>query len=139
LLLGIAGITAGAGAGSAHLAKAGLDGAAAVAAVVLVTGLFLFVWGAIALVRALPGWCGCCPWRSTRPTARPARWDRPPPASYGLAYHDVAFCTSDAVRLSAWYLPSRNGAMTSVGPGGDLGLYCRSGDRGGLDPGRRWL
>jgi hypothetical protein len=48
LLLGIAGITAGACAGSAHLAEAGLDAAAAVAAVMLVTGIFLFVWGAIA-------------------------------------------------------------------------------------------
>jgi len=43
LLLGIAGGTAGAGVGSAHLAKAGPDAAAAVAAVVLVTGLFLLL------------------------------------------------------------------------------------------------
>ena len=41
LLLGIAGTAAGAGIASAHLAKAGLDAAAALAAVVLVTGLFL--------------------------------------------------------------------------------------------------
>ena len=56
LALGIAGTTAGAGAASAHLAKAGLDSAAAAAAVVLVTGVVLLAWGAATLVRAIPGW-----------------------------------------------------------------------------------
>ena len=41
LLLGLA----GAGVGSAHLAKAGLDVAAVLAAIVLVAGLVLLVWG----------------------------------------------------------------------------------------------
>ena len=56
LLLGIAGTAAGAGIASAHLAKAGLDAAAVLAAIVLVTGLILLIWGAAALVRAVPGW-----------------------------------------------------------------------------------
>ena len=56
LLLGIAGTVAGAGIASAHLAKAGLDAAAVLAAIVLVTGLVLLGWGAVALVRAIPGW-----------------------------------------------------------------------------------
>ena len=56
LLLGIAGTVVGAGVGSAHLAKAGLDVAAMLAAVVLVTGLVLLIWGAVALIRATPGW-----------------------------------------------------------------------------------
>ena len=32
------------------------------------------------------------------------------PADRGVAYEDVTFVTADGVRLSAWYVPSRNGA-----------------------------
>ena len=32
------------------------------------------------------------------------------PADEGLQYRDVTFTTSDGVELSAWYVPSRNGA-----------------------------
>lgn len=39
------------------------------------------------------------------------------PAKYGLSYHDVAFRTADGVRLSAWYVPSRNGAAVVLLPG----------------------
>jgi hypothetical protein len=56
LLFGIAGMATGAGAAGGHLAKAGLDAAAVLAAVVLVTGLVLLGWGAAALIRAVPGW-----------------------------------------------------------------------------------
>src|SRR5512142_1544940 len=56
LLLGIAGTTAGAGIAGAHLAKAGLDANAVLAVIVLVTGIILLIWGAVALVRATPGW-----------------------------------------------------------------------------------
>jgi hypothetical protein len=45
LAFGIAGTAAGAGAASAHLAKAGPDAAAAAAVVVLVTGVVLLAWG----------------------------------------------------------------------------------------------
>ena len=64
--LGITGTVAGAGVFTGHLAKAGLDAAAILAAVMLVTGLFLLIWGAVALVRAIPGW-----WRLL---AIPAAW-----------------------------------------------------------------
>jgi uncharacterized protein len=133
LLLGIAGTAAGGGVAGAHLAKAGLDAAATLAAVVLATGLFLLVWGAVALVRAIPGW-----WRLL---AIPAAWvllelvlfpltmaviatNQPPgalgtatPAKYGLTYRSVAFRTADGVRLSAWYIPARNGAAVVLLPG----------------------
>jgi uncharacterized protein len=133
LLLGIAGTAAGAGVASAHLAKAGLDAAAALAAIVLVTGLVLLIWGAIALIRSIPGW-----WRLL---AIPAALvllefvllpltmavnatNRPPgplgtgtPAQYGLTYRDVSFRTADGVRLSAWYIPPRNGAAVVLLPG----------------------
>jgi dienelactone hydrolase len=133
LLLGIAGTVAGAGVGSAHLAKAGLDAAAVLAAIVLVTGLVLLIWGAAALVRAMPGW-----WRLLAvPMALVLLWfvllpltvavnatSRPPgplgpssPARYGLGYQDVAFRAADGVRLSAWYIPPRNGAAVVLLPG----------------------
>ena len=133
LLLGIAGTVAGAGIASAHLAKAGLDAAAVLAAIVLVTGLVLLGWGAVELIRAIPRW-----WRLLAvPTALVLlefvllpltvavnATSRPPgplgaatPARYGLAYQDVAFRAADGVRLSAWYIPARNGAAVVLLPG----------------------
>jgi uncharacterized protein len=122
----------GAGVASAQ-AKAGLGLAAGVAGIVLVTGLVLLIWGAAMLVRAVTGW-----WRLLAiPAALALLWfvvfpltmavfatNRPPgalgpatPASYGLAYQDVAFRTADGVRLSAWYIPPRNGAAVLLLPG----------------------
>jgi hypothetical protein len=133
LLLGTAGTAAGAGIASAHLAKAGLDAATVLAAIVLITGLFLLGWGAVALVRAIPGW-----WRLLAvPTALALlefvllpltvavnATNRPPgplgaatPARYGFAYQNVAFGTADGIRLSAWYIPARNGAAVVLLPG----------------------
>jgi hypothetical protein len=116
LLFEIAGTAAGAGIGSAHLAKAGLDAAAVPAVVVLATGVALLVWGAVMLVRAMQGW-----WRlQAVPAALVLLWfvllplivavnatSRPPgplgsaiPARYGLGYQDVVFRIADGVRLS---------------------------------------
>lgn len=39
------------------------------------------------------------------------------PADLGLDYRDVTFSAPDGVRLSGWYLPSRNGAAIIVGHG----------------------
>ena len=133
LLLGIAGTVTGAGVAGAHLAKAGLDAAAVLAVIVLVTGLVLLIWGAVALIRAIPGW-----WRllaipvalavaefvlmpltfafyATNVPPVPLRAGTP--AQYGLTYQDVAFRTADGVRLSAWYIPARNGAAVVLLPG----------------------
>ena len=41
----------------------------------------------------------------------------PTPAGYGLSYQDVALSTADGVRLSAWYIPPRNGAAVVQRPG----------------------
>jgi hypothetical protein len=116
LLFGITGTAAGAGAGSAHLAKAGLDAAVVLAAVVLTTGAVLLVWGAAMLVRAMLGW-----WRLLAvPMALALLWfvllpltvavnatSRPPgplgpatPARYGLGYRDVAFRGASARDVS---------------------------------------
>ena len=133
LLLGIAGTVTGAGVAGAHLAKAGLDAAAVLAVIVLVTGLVLLIWGAMALIRAIPGW-----WRLLAiPVALavaefvlmpltfafyatnvpPVPLGAGTPARYGLTYQDVAFRTADGVRLSAWYIPARNGAAVVLLPG----------------------
>jgi pimeloyl-ACP methyl ester carboxylesterase len=39
------------------------------------------------------------------------------PAAYGLTYRNVGLRTADGVQLSAWYLPSRNGAAVLLLPG----------------------
>jgi dienelactone hydrolase len=127
------GTAAGGGVATGHLAKAGLDTAAVLAVIVLVTGVILLIWGAAALVRAMPGW-----WRLLAvPVALALLWfvlvpltlalhitNRPPgplgpatPAGYGLSYREVAFRTADGVRLSAWYIPPRNGAAVMLLPG----------------------
>jgi fermentation-respiration switch protein FrsA (DUF1100 family) len=40
-----------------------------------------------------------------------------PPADLGAAYEEVQFTTSDGLRLSGWYIPSRNGAAVISFPG----------------------
>jgi len=47
----------------------------------------------------------------------PLRQPAAGPAAYGLAYRNVAFRAADGVRLSAWYIPPRNGAAVLVLPG----------------------
>jgi uncharacterized protein len=133
LPLGIAGTAAGLGVAAGHLTKAGLDAAAVAAAIAGTASLFLLIWGAVALVRAAPGW-----WRLLAvPVALAVAWfvlvpltvaviavNRPPgplgpatPAGYQLSYQNVALRTNDGVRLSAWYIPPRNGAAVVLLPG----------------------
>jgi len=40
-----------------------------------------------------------------------------PPPALGAPYREVAFSTSDGLRLAGWYVPSRNGAAVIVSPG----------------------
>ena len=133
VVAGTAGTVAGAGVASGHLAKVGLDAATVLALIVLIAGIILLGWGTILLVRATPRW-----WRLLAvPTAAAVLWfvlfpltvavnatNRPPgppgsatPAGYGLAYQSVAFRTADRLRLSAWYIPPRNGAAVVLLPG----------------------
>ena len=125
--------------GAALAVLGGLDGspgwraARVLAVIVLVTGVILLIWGAAALVRAMPGW-----WRLLAvPVALALLWfvlvpltvavhitnrpsgplGRATPAVYGLSYREVAFRTADGVRLSAWYIPPRNGAAVMLLPG----------------------
>lgn len=124
--LGVAGTVAGAGVGGVYAAKVGMSLMTGVGLVALATGIVLLVAGSMALIRRLPGW-----WRlasipaalalflfvlypltvAVNATNRPAAaLGTETPADRGLAYEDVSFRTSDDVRLSAWYVPSRNGA-----------------------------
>ena len=133
LAAGIAGTVMGAGVGSAYAAKAGLSMITVAAVIELLTGIVLLGWGGVALTRALPGW-----WRllalpaglavalfvlvplifAVNVTNRPAApLESATPASTGLPYRDVTIHTSDGVRLSAWYIPSRNGAAVLLLPG----------------------
>jgi hypothetical protein len=133
LLLGIAGTAAGLGVTGGHATKSGLDAAAVAAAIAGTASLFLLIWGAVTLVRTMPGW-----WRLLAvPAALALLWfvlfpltvaviavSRPPgplgpatPADYRLSYQNVALRTSDGVRLSAWYIPPRNGAAVLLLPG----------------------
>jgi hypothetical protein len=137
LLVGIAGATAGAGMGTAHLSQVGLTPVATAAIVSLVTGLCLIGCGTATLILALPGW-----WRllavpavlalvvfvlfppivAVNATNRPAGpLAAVSPADRGLPYRDATFVASDGVRLSGWYVPSRNGAAVVVlhGAGSD--------------------
>jgi len=112
---------------------AGQGMAAVMAGIVLVTGLVLLIWGAALLVRAMTG-----RWPlAAIPAALALLWfvlfpltvaifatNRPPgavgpatPAAYGLAYRNVALRTAGGVRLSAWYIPPRNGAAVMLLPG----------------------
>ena len=124
---------AGAGIASAQLAKAGLDAAAVLAVVVLVSAVILLGRGTAVLVRAMPGW-----WRLLAvPAAVAVLWfvlfpltvavnatNRPPgppesatPPLAWLAYRSVAVRAADGVRLSALYIPPRNGAAVLLLPG----------------------
>jgi pimeloyl-ACP methyl ester carboxylesterase len=91
-----------------------------------VAGVVLLVGGAVRLIRATPRW-----WRllaipvaigllafvvwplafAVAATNVPrTSVGRATPAADGLPYRDVRFAASDGVRLSGWYIPSRNGA-----------------------------
>ncbi len=123
---GVVGTTTGAAIGLAHLVRSDVGVEAIAGAVVLTAGLVLLVVGAVRLVRETPGW-----WRLALvpaavvvlqfvilPVAIAVYATNPPatevgaetPADRGLDYEDVTFTTSDGVRLSAWYVPSANGA-----------------------------
>jgi alpha/beta superfamily hydrolase len=125
-LAGVAGVSAGAALGVAHVAKAALSVTAVLGLVVLGTGALLIAAGTTTAIRATHRW-----WRllaipvafvvaqfvllpvtvaiyatNVPPTvpgsSTPARW--------GLPYQDVRLRTVDGVDLSAWYIPSTNRA-----------------------------
>jgi pimeloyl-ACP methyl ester carboxylesterase len=130
LVAGLVLLAVGVGTGPRHYAAAGLTTAAVLGFVLLVVGLATAVWAAVALLRSTRRrW-----WALTLPlvlvgtylalwtigqavaAAYPPRpeLDGSTPADVGLAYRDVAFPSSDGVRLEGWYVPSRNGAAVAL-------------------------
>src|SRR2546429_683874 len=71
------------------------------------------------VARGPGGGAGPAPARGVAPRASrpPGPLGTGPAARYGLTYQDVSFRTADGVRLSAWYLPSRNSAAVVLLPG----------------------
>ena len=130
LAAGLVTVPVGIGIGAAHLAKDGPVGVTVAGMLVLGAGLTLLVLGATGIVSSVRGW-----WRlpvavlvavgtllvvlPTWPALYVTNVPRPQlpdvtPGDRGLAYLDVTFPATDAVRLSGWYLPSRNGAAVVV-------------------------
>ena len=125
LAVGMVAVAAGAGIGIRHLQKTGLTLETVIGLTLLVVGLMLLGYAATVAWKALHGW-----WRLTLvPVAvvvlqvvfsaavavmyavvPPIALGAGTPADEGLDYRDVTFTTSDGVELSAWFVPSRNGA-----------------------------
>ncbi|HSJ45554.1 MAG TPA: alpha/beta fold hydrolase [Euzebyales bacterium] len=126
VVLGIVGVALGLGVGARHLQVAGMSLTAAVGLVGLAVGLVATVAGATVLLRGMHGWrrWWALPvgllllWFVAVPLTTAVMVTNVPPievhsqtpADRGVAYEDVTFMTADGVRLSAWYVPSRNGA-----------------------------
>jgi len=131
--MGVVGMVAGVGIGGVYLAKVGLTVKTVAALAGLLAGLALLLLGSVALIRSIRGW-----WRllalpaafallafviypltiAINLTNRPATpLGSTTPADMGFSYEDVSILTADGVQLSAWYLPSANGAAVVLLPG----------------------
>jgi pimeloyl-ACP methyl ester carboxylesterase len=126
LVLGGAAIAVGVGFGGPHAAKEGATVPAVAGLAVLIGGLVVFAAGVGWLWRSASRWARLpatlaaaisvfilC-WTLGQAVAatnvpRPELGSRTP-GDMGLAFRDVEFEATDGVRLSGWYLPSRNGA-----------------------------
>ena len=123
---GLVGITVGVGIGIPHLAKTGLTLTTAVALAALVGGLVLMVVGARMILRGRRWWVAVLTIPAlvivtaltlltvgqalAATTVPPTELAATTPADEGLEYREVTATTSDGVTLSAWYIPSANGA-----------------------------
>ncbi len=125
-VLGVLGLVTGTGIGVMHLVKSDVDAVALAGIGSLGSGLVLFALGVVRLWRATPGWwrvaalpialvvvefvlipCTAAIYATNLPATALGNVT---PAARGFAYLDVTLTTVDHVRLSAWYIPSRNGA-----------------------------
>ncbi len=126
LSFGIAGTVVGFGVDVPYLTKTGVTLMSVVGLVSLVAGVGLLICSLALLMRVSRG-CGrvlAVPaallfaavvvyplvFTVAATNVPPTSLDRETPADRGIAYVDVAYRSSDGVRLSAWYLPSTNGA-----------------------------
>ncbi|MCP3423049.1 alpha/beta hydrolase [Nocardioides pinisoli] len=130
LVAGLVLLAVGVGTGPRHYAEAGPTAAAAWGFALLAVGLVGSAWAAVVLLRSTRRrwWVVTVPllllgtylslWTIGQAVAAayPPRpeLDGRTPADVGLAYRDVAFPSSDGVRLEGWYVPSRNGAAVAL-------------------------
>lgn len=125
LPLGTLSLAAGAGIGIRHLQKTGFSIETVLGLTLLVVGLVLLAYAATAAWKGLHRW-----WRLVLVPAAvvvlltafsvavavmytvvpPTALGAVTPANQGLDYRDVTFTSTDGVTLSAWLVPSRNGA-----------------------------
>jgi dienelactone hydrolase len=119
-------IPVGAGIGVPHLVKTGLSTPTVAGWVVGLGGVVLLVVASVWLLRALPWKAGVPGVAASVLAVLVLSWTLGPavaatnvppvdvgerdPADLGLVFHDVTFPATDGVRLSGWYVPSRNGA-----------------------------
>lgn len=131
-LVGVEATAAGAGIGIRHLQKTGLSAGTVAGLALLLAGLTMLACAGMVLWRALRGW-----WRLllvpvvlvvlqvafsaamgfSLAVVPPTALGPGTPADHGLRYQDVTFRTDDGVRLSAWLVPSRNGAAVVLAHG----------------------
>ncbi|HEU4946730.1 MAG TPA: alpha/beta fold hydrolase [Kribbella sp.] len=125
LVLGTGLTAAGAGIGIRHLEKAGLTVLTVVGLMAMVAGLVLLGFGFRLSWKALDGWarlalvpvglavlvvCYALAIAVMVTVVPPTSLGAETPADRGMTYRDVSFTTTDGVQLSAWYVPSGNGA-----------------------------
>ena len=128
-MLGTAATAAGAGLGVRHLQKTGVSVVTVAGLLTLAVGLALLVLAARGAWRALRGWRRLWLVPATVlvlvgvssgglavafTVVPPTSLGSATPATYGMSYAQVALRTGDGVRLSAWLVPSRNGAALVV-------------------------
>ncbi|QNN54273.1 alpha/beta hydrolase [Nocardioides mesophilus] len=129
LVVGTAATGAGAGIGVRYLQKTGLTATTVIGFALLATGLMLLGYAGVVAWRGLHRW-----WRLVLVPATllvlvvafavslsvaatvvpPTELGSSTPADQGLPYREVGFTTGDGVRLSGWFVPSRNGAAVVV-------------------------
>ena len=123
---GLVGITVGVGIGLPHLARTGLTLTSAAALAALVAGVVLMVLGARMILRGRRWWVAALAVPAlvivtaltlltvgqalAATTVPPTSLAAVTPGDMGLEHREVTTTTTDGVTLSAWYVPSANGA-----------------------------
>jgi dienelactone hydrolase len=128
ILFGVPALLFGVGVHAVRVYALGFDGSTYTGIAMLVAGAVLTVFGLTILVRQIRPW-----WRrllmiplgaivlfytvfpvtlgiATTHTPRLPVCCDDTPATRGFAYEDVTFMTADGLKLTAWYIPSRNRA-----------------------------
>jgi uncharacterized protein len=128
--VGTVGTTIGHGIGFTHAAQEGISVRATAGLCAMLLGIAVLLTGLIALLRTLPARSrllvlAVAPFSFVfvlAPVATAIAVSNPPPSPVGTAtpgdrgfpYEDVELVTSDGLRLSGWYIPSRNTAAVAM-------------------------